>query len=63
MSLSLIPDAAPRPVLEGNRSKGGKYRVRIEKSIRTINGGGPEMQFANYNGPISFGRRSRTGRP
>jgi hypothetical protein len=48
-----MQEGAPRQVVEDNRSKGGKYRVQIEKSIYgTINGGGPEMQFANYNGSI-----------
>jgi DUF4097 and DUF4098 domain-containing protein YvlB len=48
-----LQESAARQVVEDNRPKGGKYRVRIDKSIyATINGGGPEMQFANYNGPI-----------
>lgn len=48
-----MQEGAPRQVVEDNRSKGGKYRVQIDKSIYgTINGGGPEMQFANYNGGI-----------
>jgi len=48
-----LQQGTPRQVVEDNRSKGGKYRVRIDKSIYgVINGGGPEMQFANYNGSI-----------
>jgi len=47
-------DSASRaPIVEDSRSKGGKYRIRLEKSLYgTINGGGPEMQFKNFNGNI-----------
>jgi hypothetical protein len=44
---------ASQPIVEDNRGKGGKYVVRVEKTVRgTINGGGPEMQFKNFNGNI-----------
>ena len=44
---------APREVVEDSRGKGGKYRVRIDKTVRgTINGGGPEIQFTNFQGGI-----------
>jgi DUF4097 and DUF4098 domain-containing protein YvlB len=44
---------APQQTVEDNRGKGGKYRVKVDKSVRgTINGGGPEMQFKNFNGDI-----------
>ncbi|HEX7287807.1 MAG TPA: DUF4097 family beta strand repeat-containing protein [Candidatus Angelobacter sp.] len=44
---------APQQVVEDNRGKGGKYRVKVEKTVRgTINGGGPEIQFKNFNGNI-----------
>jgi len=47
-------DATGRPpVVEDSRPKGGKYRIRLEKALYgTINGGGPEMQFKNFNGDI-----------
>jgi DUF4097 and DUF4098 domain-containing protein YvlB len=45
--------AAPQPVVEDNRGHGGKYRVKIDKTVRgTINGGGPEIQFRNFQGKI-----------
>src|SRR5215467_10274460 len=46
--------AAPvQQTVEDNRKDGGKYRVRIDKAVRgTVNGGGPEYQFTNFNGRI-----------
>jgi hypothetical protein len=44
---------AAQPVVEDSRGKGGKYRVKIDKTVRgTINGGGPEIQFRNFQGKI-----------
>jgi len=46
-------ERAPGPIVEDARSKGGKYKVRVEKEIRgTINGGGPEVRFKTFNGDI-----------
>ncbi|HKO04205.1 MAG TPA: hypothetical protein VJW51_05635 [Candidatus Acidoferrales bacterium] len=43
----------PRQIVEDGRSHGGAYRVKIDKSIHgTIGGGGPEIQFTNFNGSI-----------
>ncbi len=45
--------SAPQQIVEDGRGKGGKYRVKIEKATRgVINGGGPEIQFTNFNGDI-----------
>jgi DUF4097 and DUF4098 domain-containing protein YvlB len=45
--------ASTKPIVEDGRSSGGKYRVKMDKTVRgTINGGGPEMQFTNFNGAI-----------
>lgn len=45
--------SARQPVVEGNKSSGGKYRVRFDKGVYgAINGGGPEMQFTTFNGTI-----------
>jgi DUF4097 and DUF4098 domain-containing protein YvlB len=45
--------SAPRQEVEDGRGKGGKYRVRIDKTVHgTINGGGPEYQFTNFQGQI-----------
>jgi DUF4097 and DUF4098 domain-containing protein YvlB len=44
---------ASQPIVEDSRGRDGKYRVRLDKSIRgTINGGGQEMQFKNFQGNI-----------
>jgi len=38
---------------EDSRSKGGKYKIKIENSMQVkLNGGGPEMQFTTFNGDI-----------
>ena len=45
--------AAPPQAVEDGRGKGGKYRVRIDKTVRgTINGGGQEIQITNFQGAI-----------
>jgi DUF4097 and DUF4098 domain-containing protein YvlB len=44
---------APQQTVEDDRGKGGKYKVKIDKNVRgTINGGGQEIQFKNFNGNI-----------
>ncbi|HEY3127828.1 MAG TPA: DUF4097 family beta strand repeat-containing protein [Acidobacteriota bacterium] len=44
---------SPKAVTEDSRNKSGRYRVHIDKTIYgTINGGGPEIQFKNFNGSI-----------
>jgi DUF4097 and DUF4098 domain-containing protein YvlB len=45
--------SAPKEVTEDSGGHGGKYRVRIDRTVRgTINGGGPEIQFTNFQGSI-----------
>ena len=45
--------ASNEPSVEDSRGKGGKYRVKIDKTVHgTINGGGPEIQFTNFQGQI-----------
>src|SRR6266849_5384804 len=45
--------ASNEPTVEDSRGKGGKYRVKIDKTVHgTINGGGPEIQFTNFQGQI-----------
>jgi hypothetical protein len=45
--------AASQPIVEDGRASGGKYRVKIDKTVHgTINGGGPEIQFTNFQGQI-----------
>jgi len=45
--------SAPQQTVEDDRGKGGHYRVKMDKTIRaTLNGGGPEIQFKNFNGNI-----------
>ena len=49
----LATPAAAQPIIEDGRGHGGKYVVKIDKTVRgTINGGGPEIQFTNFNGQI-----------
>ena len=41
------------PTVEDNRKNGGRYRVKVDKSvIGSINGGGPEMRFQTFNGSV-----------
>jgi hypothetical protein len=48
-----LQTTATQPIVEDTRGKGGKYVVKIEKTVRgTINGGGQDVQFKNYNGNI-----------
>lgn len=48
-----LQNAAPQQTVEDNRGRGGKYRVKIDKTVKgTINGGGQDIQFKNFNGNI-----------
>ena len=48
-----VQATAPQQTVEDNRGKGGKYRVKVDKTVKgTINGGGQEIQFKNFNGNI-----------
>jgi DUF4097 and DUF4098 domain-containing protein YvlB len=50
--VTITPDSN-KPVVQDSRSKNGKYRVQVDRSIvGSINGGGAEIQFKNFNGPI-----------
>lgn len=41
------------PQVDDQRKSGGRYRVRMDKTIYgTINGGGPEIQLVTFNGTI-----------
>lgn len=49
--VSITP--SPAKVVEDEKKEGGKYRISFGKYIYgTINGGGPEFQFNNFNGDI-----------
>jgi DUF4097 and DUF4098 domain-containing protein YvlB len=42
-----------QPTVEDNRGKGGRYTVRVDKTVDgNINGGGQKIQFKNFNGNI-----------
>jgi hypothetical protein len=42
-----------KPVIEDNRNKGGRYRIRMDHGVSgTINGGGPDYTFQTMNGDI-----------
>jgi len=48
-----LQQSSPQQVTEEGHASKGKYRVKIDKSVRgTVNGGGPEIQFKNFNGNI-----------
>jgi DUF4097 and DUF4098 domain-containing protein YvlB len=48
-----IQTKPPQQTVEDSRGQGGRYRVKLEKGVRgTINGGGQEIQFKNFNGSI-----------
>ena len=48
-----VQSAPVQQTVEDGRTHGGKYLVRIDKTVHgTINGGGPEYQFTNFNGGI-----------
>jgi DUF4097 and DUF4098 domain-containing protein YvlB len=50
--VKVLPNA-PQQTVEDDRAHGGKYKVKIDKNVRgTINGGGQEIQFKNFNGNI-----------
>jgi hypothetical protein len=49
----IVTRAPAAPVVQESRSEKGKYRVHIDRAVYgTINGGGPEIQFSNFNGSI-----------
>jgi DUF4097 and DUF4098 domain-containing protein YvlB len=50
----VMSSTASKPMVEEKSGDGGgKYRVKMDKTVRgTINGGGPEIQFKNFNGGI-----------
>jgi DUF4097 and DUF4098 domain-containing protein YvlB len=48
-----LDTSSRQPIVEGNRSSNGRYRVRFDHGMTgTINGGGPEIQFTTFNGTI-----------
>ncbi|HMD32171.1 MAG TPA: DUF4097 family beta strand repeat-containing protein [Candidatus Acidoferrales bacterium] len=54
--------AAPQQTVEDGKGKGGKYRVKIDKTVHgTINGGGQEIQLTNFQGAIYI-RKAGSGR-
>jgi methionine-rich copper-binding protein CopC len=58
--IDMMPVTLNRTV-EDNRSKGGKYRIKVEKSmLGKINGGGTEYTFKTFNGDIHL-RRAQGG--
>lgn len=51
--VAMSPLQSKPTVEERSSDGGGKYRVKLDKTVRgTINGGGPEIQFKNFNGAI-----------
>lgn len=49
----LKPKSSKAKVTKGNSKRGNAYRVKVEKWIKgSINGGGPEFLFKNFNGDV-----------
>ena len=58
--VQLQPRAQP-PIVEDARGRGGKYRVHLDKNIHgTINGGGQEIKFKNFQGSIYIRKAGKT---
>jgi DUF4097 and DUF4098 domain-containing protein YvlB len=54
-----VQASAPQQIVEDGRGHGGKYLVKIDKAVHaTINGGGLELQFTNFNGGIYIRKAS-----
>jgi hypothetical protein len=50
--MKLTPGAS-KPEVEDRRTKGGRYRVKVDSTVTgTINGGGPDLSFKTFNGNI-----------
>jgi hypothetical protein len=50
--VKMEPDSN-KPVVEDGRGRGGRYRIRMDRSVYgSINGGGPEFLFQTMNGDI-----------
>jgi DUF4097 and DUF4098 domain-containing protein YvlB len=48
-----VQPTSPQQTVQDDRGRSGKYKVKIDKNVRgTINGGGQEIQFKNFNGNI-----------
>jgi hypothetical protein len=48
-----LATSASQPIVQEARGKDGRYKVKIDKTVRgTIGGGGQEIRFTNYNGDI-----------
>ena len=56
-----VQASAPQQTVEDGRKNGGKYLVKIDKTVHAkINGGGPELQFTNFNGGIYIRKAGAT---
>ena len=56
-----VQASTPKQTVEDGRKDGGKYVVKIDRSFHgTIGGGGPEMQFTNFNGSIYIRKAGAT---
>jgi DUF4097 and DUF4098 domain-containing protein YvlB len=62
-AIEMLPTAMQSTV-EDNRSKGGKYRIKMEKAmVGKINGGGVEYTLKTLNGDIHLRRYQAGGAP
>jgi DUF4097 and DUF4098 domain-containing protein YvlB len=48
-----LKPATGNTTVEDSRSRGGRYRIEVDKSMTgTINGGGPDFEFRTFNGNV-----------
>jgi len=48
-----VSPSAAAPVVEDGRTKGGRYRVKVDGTTTgALNGGGPDLTFKTFNGNI-----------
>jgi DUF4097 and DUF4098 domain-containing protein YvlB len=48
-----------KPEVEDTRSRGGRYKIKLDKAVHgTIGGGGPEFRLQTYNGNIYIRKKN-----
>jgi hypothetical protein len=53
-----LDSSAQAPQVDDQRKRGGRYRVRLDRTTyANVNGGGPEIQFITFNGSIMIHKK------
>jgi len=56
-----LSSEAPQQIVQDRRNNSGKYVVKLDKTVRgTINGGGQEILFKNFQGDIYIRKAGRS---